>query len=99
MTAVNDPYILNRIARVRAIISRLDDRAMKATDDQAASWIATAAEKWTEMERKLSNRPAPGYTRPSADKPGRRRAAAAGPVDVQEPEPASEPTPQPVVTQ
>ena len=63
-----DSFTLERLARVRAILERLDRMAARGKDAQELAWLATASARWSEQEFDLSGRPKPGHRRPGPER-------------------------------
>jgi hypothetical protein len=75
-----DDFQAERLMRVRAILSRIDQKAEHETDPQASSWWATAAARWSEQEFDLAGRPKPGQRRPGPERAARTGVFWGGPA-------------------
>ena len=64
--APNDEYLAQRLACVRAQLSRIDRMLLEETNPQSLDRLAAACARLSEVERQLAGRPAPGAYRPSA---------------------------------
>ena len=63
-----DGFTVKRLARVRAILERLDRMAARVKDAQELAWLATASARLSDQEFDLSGRPKPGHRRPGPER-------------------------------
>lgn len=82
----SETYRLNRLARVRAQLAKVDSELDELLDDPKADQsrlkaILDASKALSEQERKLDNRPEPGSFRPSSHKSKPKAPDSYGPVE------------------
>lgn len=58
------PYVFQRLMRVRRQLDRIDRMMMTESDAQKLDRLASAQARLSEQERTLAMRPAPGSLRP-----------------------------------
>jgi hypothetical protein len=74
MAAGTDPYVTERLARVRRQLDRLDGLMAAEKDPQRIDRLASAQYRLAEQERILSGRPLPGSRRPARDRAERPKS-------------------------
>jgi hypothetical protein len=82
-----DPYVTERLSRVRGQLDRLDGLMATEKDPQRIDRLASAQYRLAEQERILSGRPLPGSRRPGRE-PARHERPA---VDNWQPKPVRAP--------
>jgi hypothetical protein len=80
--APDEKYRLERLARTREQIARLDAQLLASNDPREIKALSDALKNFAEMERILRREPLPGSRRPGREKP-ERASGNAGPLDAE----------------
>ena len=78
----DEKYRLERLARTREQIARLDAQLLASNDPREIKALSDALKNFAEMERILRREPLPGSRRPGREKP-ERSSGNAGPLDAE----------------
>lgn len=90
---LNDSYVTERLACVRAQLGRLDAMVLTETDPQKLDRLASAQAKLADQERILSGRPLPGSRRPKPEREPKAQPTVLEPQIPSEPQPVGQDTP------
>lgn len=80
--APDEKYRLERLARTREQIVRLDAQLLASIDPREIKALSDALKNFAEMERILRREPLPGSRRPGREKPS-KSSTASGPLDAE----------------
>jgi hypothetical protein len=77
-----DPYVNERLSRVRAQLERIDSMMEEELDPQRLDRLASAQARLSAQEFALAGRPQPGSRRPGRERPSKDKASS-GPTDAE----------------